>query len=225
MVRQKKYIHLINCIFTGVNVLGEWVKQFIIRNKIANKDHKAEVRVLTPNELPPEDRSLALNRSKDTTVKLELLCGLHGSILDRLPSDCHLVGPIVMVKSGANRPLMIRVTIPHALGIVNKTSNSKVRLFAISTSGVPGEPESKLYTLDEKSCIVTMVINRQQIFVLTVMGKLLTQSRSFASVNLTHRPPTIKCIYYLLSEPGNHEISVKVYCAIDLPISWKVCYL
>ena len=213
------------CIFIGVNVLGEWVKQFIVKNKIANKDHKAEVHVLTSDELPPEDCSLALNRSKDTTVKLELLCGLHGSILDRLPSDCHLVGPIVMVKLGTNRPLMIKVTIPHALGIVNKTSNNEVRLFAISTLGVPEALESKTYALDEKSCIVTMVINRQQIFVLMVMGKLLTQSRSFASVNLTHRPPTIKCIYYVLSEPGNHEISVKVYCAIDLPISWKVCYL
>ena len=219
-------IHLLKCTFVGVNVLGESVKQIIIKKLILNKDHKVEVHVLTPKELPPEDSSLlALNRATDMNLKLELLCGLHGNILNKLPSDSHLVGPIVMVKLGANRPLMMKVTIPHALATTSKAFNSEVKLFAISTFGIPGVLEPKLYTLDEKACTVTMVINKQQIFVLTVIGKLLlTQPRSFRSVNLTYRPPAIKCVYYVLSEPGNHEISVKVYCAIDLPITWKVRY-
>ena len=100
-----------------------------------------------------------------------------------------------------------------------------MKLFAISTFGVPGVLEPRNYTFDEKNCIVTMVINKQQIFVLTVIGKLLTQSRSFLSINLPYRPPAIKCGYYVLCEPGNHETSVKVYCGIDLLITWKVYYL
>ena len=205
--------------------MGEIVKQLIIKKLILNKDHKVEVHVLTPKELPSEDSSLAVNRATDSNLKLELLGGLHGHILNKLPPDCHLVAPIVMVKLGASKPLMMKVTIPHALTTTIKPSNSEIKLFAISTFGVPGALERRNYTLDEKNCIVTMVINKQQIFVLTVIGRLLTQSRSFLSVNSTYRPPAIKCIYYVLSEPGNHEISVKVYCGIDLPITWKVFYL
>ena len=204
----------------GVNVLGDPVKQFIVKKKIVHKDHKVEVRVLTPSELPKEDHSWALNRATDVNTKLELHCGLHGSILDRLPADCHLVSPIVMVKLRASRPLMMRVNFPHAL-TSGKAQNKEVQLFAISTLGVPGVLEANLYTLDDKTCTVTVVINKQQIFVLMVTGALLTQSQSFPRIS---RPLAIKCIYYVLvlSDPASPEVHVKVYCAIDLPITWKV---
>ena len=215
---------MIRCIyFIEVNVLGDPVKRSIIKRAVLHEDHGVEVHVLTIEELQPfEDRSLALDHSMDAGQQLELLCGLHGNIFNKLPSDCHLVSPIVMVKSGANRPLLMRVTIPHALATTSNTSNSEVDLFAIDTFGVIGAIQPKLYTLNEKTCIVTILINKQRMFVLTVMGKLLCQSRSFPSVNLNYRPPAIKCIYCVLSEPGNHGIIIKVYCAIDLPISWKV---
>ena len=208
-----------------MNVLGEYVKQPVVKKLILNKDHKVEVHVLTPKELPLEDSLLAVNHATDLNLKLELLGGLNGNILNKLPHDCHLVAPIVMVRLGASKPLIMKVTIPHALATTIKGSNSEIKLFAISMFGVPGVLEPRNYTLDEKNCIVTMVINKQQIFVLTVIGKLLTQSRSFLSINSSYGSPAIKCVYYVLSEPGNHETSVKVYCGIDLPIISKVCLL
>ena len=116
-------IHSFNEIrFVGVNVLGEYVKQSVVKKLILNKDHKVEVHVLTPKELPPEDSPLAVNRATDLNIKLELLGGLHGNILNKLPPDCHLVAPIVMVRLGASKPLMMKVTIPHALATTIKGS-------------------------------------------------------------------------------------------------------
>ena len=225
MVRIKQTVLSSRVYFTGVATLGEHVKRSIIKTAILQKDHDVEVHVLTAEELLiSDDRSLALDRSKDTTVQLELLCGLHGNVLNKLPSNCHLVSPLVMVKSGANRPLLMRVSIPHALELETNIPRN-IKLFVINTTGVPAMVDAKVYKVDSKICTVTMAIDKQQIFALTVEGKLTTHTKQLPNINLTHlRPPAIKCICYVLAVPNNHDISVKVYCAINLPISWKVSY-
>lgn len=216
----------------GVNVLCEIVKKSIVKKQILHKDHKVELHVLTVNELPPgeQDRSLALNRSKDTAQQLELLCGIHGNVLNKLPPDCYLISSIVMVKLAANRPLMMSITIPHALA-TNKTATSKaskkhqaseVQLYVFGQAGVIGVLESENYKLDLKSCTVTMVIDKQQTFALTVTGKFTTHARLFPTVT-TNKPLAINCIYFVLVEPNDDYISVRVYCTINLPIAWKVC--
>ena len=213
--------------FTGVVPLGEHVKRSIIKRAILQKDHNVEVHVLTVEELETfEDRSLALDRSKDTTVQLELLCGLHGNVLNRLPSNCHLVSPLVMVKSGANRPLLMRVTIPHALELETaKAYSSDVKLVAVNATGVVATIEARVYKLESKFCTITMAIDKQRIFALMVKGKLTAHTKLLPSIsNQHHRPPAIKCVCCVLAVPSNHDISVKVYCAINLPISWKVSY-
>ena len=220
-------LYLVGCIFTGVITLGDPVKRSIIERVILQKDHYVEVHVLTVGELQAsDDRSLALDRSKDTTMQLELLCGLHGNVLNKLLSNCHLVGPLVIVKSGANRPLLMRVAIPHALELeTSRKHSSNIKLFAINATGVPSMVDTKMYRLDLKICTVTMAIDKQQIFSLTVEGKLTMHTKLLPSINLTRlRPPAIKCICYVLAIPSDHDISVKVYCAINLPISWKVSY-
>ena len=213
--------------FTGVVPLGERVKRSIIKKTILQKDHNVEIHVLTVEELETfEDHSLVLDRSKDTTVYLKLLCGLHGSVLNKLPSNCHLVSSLVKVKSGANRPLLMRVTIPHALELETaKIHPSDVKLFAINATGVLAIIEAGVYILKSKICTVTMAVDKQRIFALTVEGKLKTRTKQLPSINLSRtRPPAIKCICYVLAVPSDHDISVKVYCAINLPISWKVSY-
>ena len=184
--------------------------------------------MLTVEELETfEDRSLALDRSKDTTVQLELLCGLHGNVLNKLPSNCHLVSPLVLVKSGASRPLLMRVTIPHALELETaKVHPSDVQLVAVNATGVLAMIETEVYKVESKICTVTMAIDKQRIFALTVKGKLTAQTKLLPSIPLTqhHGPPAIKCICYVLAVPSDHDISVKVYCAISLPVSWKVSY-
>ena len=209
--------------FTGVISLGEHVKRSIIKRAILQKDHDVEVHVLTVEELETfEDHSLALDRSKDTTVQLELLCGLHGNVLNKLPSNCHLVSPLVLVKSGANRPLLMRVSIPHALELETNIPRN-IKLFVINATAVPAMVDAKVYRLESKICTITMAIDKQQIFALTVEGKLTMHTKQLPSINLTRlRPPAIKCICYVLAIPSDHDISVKVYCAINLPISWKV---
>ena len=223
-IKVQLLIRLMKCVWSvGVNVLFEPVKQLIVKKKILHKDHEVEVRVLTPCELLPEDdRSLAVNKATDVNTILELHCGLHGSILYRLSSDHHLIGPIVMVRSRASRSLMMRVNIPHALTTIGKAHNNEVQLFGYNPLGVLSPLEPNLYTLDEKTCTVTMGISGQHIFVLTVMGTLLTQSQSFPRIN---RPLAIRCTYYVfvLSDPGSSEICIEVHCAIDLPTTWKVC--
>ena len=224
-IKVQLLIRLMRCVWSvGVNVLFEPVKQLIVKKKILHKDHKVEVRVLTPCELLPEDdRSLAVNKATDVNTKLELHCGLHGSILYRLSSDHHLISPIVMVRSRASRSLMIRVNIPHALTTIGKAHNNEVQLFAYSPLGILSALEPNLYTLDEKTCTVTMGIsgNGQQIFLLSVIGTLRTQFQSSPRIN---GPLAIRCIYYvlMLSDPSSSEIHVKVFCAIDLPTTWKV---
>ena len=213
--------------FAGVNVLGDPVKSSIIKSKILHKDHSVEVRVLTIEELQPfEDRSLALNRSTDTGQQLELLCGLHGNILNKLPSHCHLISPIIMVKSGANRPLMMRIIIPHALATTSKVSKKRqsdeIILYTINTTGVLSKVKSEEYTLESTMCTVTMVIDKQQIFALTAVGKFTTHTRLFPSIS-HHRPPAITCIYHVFMESTSNDISVKIYCAINLPTTRKVC--
>ena len=203
----------------------------IVKKQILHKDHGVELHVLTVDELPPgEDRSLALNRSMDTAQQLELLCGIHGNVLNKLPPDCHLISSIVMVKLAANRPLMMRITIPHALATSKtatlkaskKHQSSEVQLYVFGQAGVIGVLESENYKLDSKSCTVTMVINKQLIFALTVTGKFTTHTRLFSTVT-TNKPLAINCIYFVLVEPNDYDISVKVYCTINLPIAWKVC--
>lgn len=208
--------------------MGDPVKRSIIKRAILQKDHSVEVHVLTIEELKTsEDRSLALDRSKDTTVPLELLCGLHGNVLNKLPSHCHLVSPLVMVKSDANRPLLMRITIPHALELeAAKIHPSDIKVFAVNATGVLAMVDAEMYKLEPRNCTITMAIDKQRIFAVTVKGKLTTHTKLLPSISLTqhHGPPAIRCICYVLAEPSNHGISVKVYCAIDLPISWKVSY-
>lgn len=197
--------------------MGGIVKRSIIKKSILHKDHRAEIRVLTVDELPSEEHSLALNRSTDTGQKLELMCGLHGHILDKLPPDSHLISPIVMVKSDANRPLKMKVTIPHALAF-KKLHPGDVKVFT-SAIGVPVQLESNQYTFEPKLCNITAVIDKQRLFYLTAMGKTVTHNaRSF------HRPPAVHCIYYVLVEPSSRDFKVNVYCTIDLPTTWKVCW-
>ena len=214
--------------FIGVIPLGDPVKRSIIKRAILQKDHSVEVHVLTIEELKTfEDRSLALDRSKDTTIQLELLCGLHGNVLNKLPSHCHLVSSLVMVKSGANRPLLMRITIPHALELeAAKIHPSDIKVFAVNATGVLATVEAEMYKLEPRNCTITMAIDKQQIFAVTVKGKLTMHTKLLPSISLTqhHGPPAIRCICYVLAEPNNHGISVKVYCAINLPISWKVSY-
>ena len=206
--------------------MGKTVKTSIVKKQILHKDHRVELHVLTVDELPPgEDHSLALNQSEDTAQQLELLCGIHGDILDKLPPDCHLISSIVMVKLAANRPLMMRITIPHAL-VTDKASkkhqSSEVQLYVFGQAGVIGMLESENYKLDSKLCTVTMVINKQLTFALTVTGKFTSHAQLFHAVT-TNKPLAINCIYFVLVEPNDYDISVKVYCAINLPIAWKVC--
>ena len=212
-------------------MLGKIVKKSIVGKQILHKDHRVELHVLTVDELPlGEDHSLALNRSMDTAQQLELLCGIHGNVLNKLPPDCHLISSIVMVKLAANRPLMMRITIPHALATSKtatlkaskKHQSSEVQLYVFGQAGVIGVLESENYKLDSKLCTVTMVINKQLTFALTVTGKFKTYSRLFSTVT-TNKPLAINCIYFVLVEPNDYDISVRVYCTINLPIAWKVC--
>ena len=210
--------------------MGETVIQPIGKKLMLNKDHKVEVCLFTADEIkelfPDNDSSLGLNNTTDMNKKLHLHLqgGLKGNILNKLPPDCHLVSPIVMVKSETSRPLMMRVTIPHALATISKASNNEVQLY-VCTFGVLRALEQKEYELNESTFTLNMPIEKQLILALTIMGRLLTRSRSFLSFNLTYRPPTIKCVYHVveLIDYNNHEINVRVYCGINLPITWKVC--
>lgn len=213
-------------------VLGNPVKGFIRKSLLLQQDHQVDVHVLTTTELQPsENHSLAMNPSTDTSLSLELLCGLHGNILNKLPANCHLVSPIVMVKSATNRPLKMKVTIPHAMETsktAKKPQSNDVKLFALNTAGNTPEPlQLEEYKLDSNRCVITTVVGKQRMFALTVMGDFTTtHSKLLPSINLVHRSssaPAIRCIYCVLSEPFNGGTSVKVYCAIDLPIIWKVC--
>lgn len=209
----------------GIKVLYESVKDYIIKKSILHKHFSVEVHVLTLDELEPmEDRSLAVDRSADTTYQLELLCGLHGNILNRLQNGCHLVSPIVMVKLTANRPLKVKLTMPHALTATkaSKKMHYNEKLFTITTAAEEPQlvPEEDYKLESNNRCAITMVINKQRMFALTAMEDFTTH-RGLPGFNVT-RPLAIKCIYYVFSEVVGHAISVKVYCGIDLPITQKV---
>ena len=160
----------------------------------------------------------------DADVQLEMLCGLHGPILNTLDSSCHLVSPIVMVKGG-DRPLKIKVVIPHALASYSQTFD-EVNIFTVTTAtGIPKPLPSSEFNIDSKNCIVTTVISRQQIFAVTVMGNLMdTYAKQLRRTISVVNPPPIACIYAVFSKHNDNPsyISVVVYCAIDLPTTRKV---
>ena len=199
-----------------IGLVTEW--------SIFHKDYSVDVHVLRTEELQSnESHLLAVNHHSDTNVQLEILCSLSGLILTRLDSDGYLVSPIVMVRGG-NRALKMKVTIPHALATQNF---NEVRVYAITTAGeIPTPLPSSEYKIDSRNCIVSTVINKQQIFAVTVMGNLKsTHARIFPSITPTPRPPAITCVYAVISKLFSlHIIHVKVYCGIDLPILRKVYY-
>jgi len=222
-------VYIVRCIyFVGVNVLGDIARQSIIKPLLLQKDHQVDVHVFTIDELRPlENRSLAINRTTDTGLLLELFCGLHGNILNKLPDNYHLVSPIVMVKSAVKRPLKMKVTILHALETSKMAKKPHdIKLFAINTAGE--EPKSlqlEEYEFESNNrCVITTVICKQRMFALTVMRDFTHMHSKFNIVHRSPPTPAIRCTYCVLSDSTDDGISVKVYCAIDLPIVWKVSY-
>ena len=210
-------------IFVEFNILGDPVIGFVTEWSIFHKDYSVDVRVLRTKELQPdESHLLAVNHHSDKSVLMEILCGLSGLIFTRF--NGYLVCPIVMVRGG-NRPLKIKVTIPHALAMYkNQIIFDEVRVYAITTAGeIPTPLPSSEYKMDLSNCIVSTVINKQQIFAVTVMGNWMsTNTRIFPSFTPIPRPLAITCVYAVFSKLFSSHIYVKVYCAIDLPIIRKV---
>ena len=198
----------------------------LIKKAILHKNHNVTVHPFTMEELAPTEQYLGVHRSKDTARSLELLCGLHGLVVDRLAAGYHLVSPLVRVKCDRDNPLKIKVTVPHAQALrtaTDKQASNEMQVFTVSTAGeIPVPLKQQEYATDTNNCVITTVINKQQIFAVTVMGEFLSLSKK----TLSHaKPPAIRCIYHVtVSEPCDpmDTITVEVYCAIDLPTTRKV---
>ena len=212
--------------------MGDPVKGLVIERSIFHKDHSVDVHILNSDELKPdESHLLAVNHHADRSVQLELFCGLHGLILTRMDTNCYLVSPIVMIR-GRYRPLKTKIIIPHALAVDKFQTFEEVRVFTVTTAaGIPEPLPSSEYKIDSKNCIVTTVINKQQIFAVTITGNLKVSQKSFFSsiipdVNPATRPPTITCAYavfcQLVHDTSSPYFSVMVYYGIDLPVIKKV---
>ena len=200
----------------AIGLVTEW--------SIIHEDYGIDVHVSRTDELQLDESHLvAVNHFNDRNVQLEILCGLRGPLLTRL--EGYLVSPIVMI-SGGNRPLKMKVTIPHALATYKNQNFNEVRVYTITTAGeIPTPLPSSLYKVDSSNCIVSTVINKQQIFVVTVVGNLKsTHTRILPSITPTPRPPAIVCVYAVFTKLNSRHIDAKVYCAIDLPVIRKVHY-
>ena len=188
---------------------------------IFHEDYGIDVHISRIDELQlGESHLVAVNYLSDRNVELEILCGLHGPLLTRL--NGYLVSPIVMI-SGGNRPLKMKVTIPHALATYKNQIFNEVRVCTITTAGeIPTPLPSSLFKVDSSHCVVSTVINKQQLFAVTVMGNLKsTHTRILPSITPTPRPPAIVCVYAVFTKSN----SAHVYCAIDFPIIRKVHYM
>ena len=209
--------------FLGLNVLGDPARGLVIDKSILHEDHNVDVHVLTTDELELDENCLlGVNYHMDVNAQLEVLCSLHGSILTRLDPSCHLVSPVVMVKGG-DRPLKIKIIIPHAWAAYDQTFD-EVKIFTVTTaSGIPNLLPSSEFKIYPRNCIVTTVINRQQIFAVTVMENLKDTYGRMLPRFVNHLP-AITCVYAVFCKHNDNPyyISVVVYCAIDLPITRKV---
>ena len=201
------------------------VKGSLIKKAILHKYHSVIVHPFTIEELNLDEaqRYLGVHRPTDTGRMLELRCGLHGLVIEQLAANCYLVAPIVLIKCDRDNPLKIEVTIPHAWAlrtVTNKPVSGEIQVFTISTVGeIPVPLPQDQYTTDSGNCVITTVISRQQLFVVTVLGEFLTLNKKYI------KPPPIRCIcHVLLSEPVDYNdcITVEVFCAIDLPTTRKV---
>lgn len=209
-------------------MLGDPAKGSVIARSIFHYDHGVDVHVFTTDELQSDESCLLGVNYADTNIQLELLCGLHGLILTRLDPNCYLVSPIVMVR-GADRPLKMKIIIPHAWAAYKNQTSDKVNIFTVNTAeGIPEPLPSLDYKINSRSCIVTTVINKQQLFTVTVMGNLKdTRTKLFPGIVPVGSPPAITCVYAVFCKRSDDPlcISVMVYCAIDLQITRKVCYI
>ena len=203
------------------NVLGDPAIGLVTEWSIIHEDYGIDVHVSRTDELQLDESHLvAVNYFSDRNVQLKILCGLHGPLLSKL--EGYLVSPIVMV-SGGNRPLKMKVTIPHALATYKNQNFNEVRVYTITTAGETTLLPSSLFKVDSNNCIVSTVINKQQIFAVTVVGNLKsTHTRILPSITPTPRPPAIACVYAVFTKLNNRHIDAKVYCAIDLPVIRKV---
>ena len=218
-------------IVVGLTVLGDPAKGLVMERSIFHKDHSVDVHILNAYELQPdESHLLAVNHNTDRSVQLELFCGLHGLILTRMDAKCYLVSPIVMIRGGY-RPLKAKIIIPHALAIHKIQTFEEIRVFTLTTAaGIPKSLPSSEYKIDSKNCIVTSVINKKQIFAVTITGNLEVSQKSFFSIiipaiNPATRPPAITCVYAVfcqLVDTSSPYFSVMVYYGIDLPFIKKV---
>ena len=209
--------------FLELTVLGDPARGLIFKGSVFHKDHSVDVHVLTTDELEPHENCLlGVNYPMDVDVQLEVLCSLHGLLLTRLDSKCHLVSPIVMIKGG-DRPLKMKIIIPHALAAYDQTFD-EVKIFTVTTAaGIPNLLPSSEFRIYSSNCIVTTVINRQQIFAVTVTESLEDVYERMLPRFVYHLP-AITCVYAVFSKHNDNPcyISVVVYCAIDLPITRKV---
>jgi len=204
------------------------VKGSLIKKAILHKYHSVTVHPFMLEELNPNEQQfyLGVYRPTDTGRMLELLCGLHGLVIERLAANHYLVAPIVLIKCDRDNPLKIKVTIPHAWAlrtVTDRPASGEIQVFTVSTAGeIPVPLPQDQYTTDSGNCVITTVISKQQLFAVAVLGEFLTLNKKV----VPHiKPPAIRCIcHVLLSEPvdSNDYITVEVFCAIDLPTTRKV---
>ncbi|XP_065903559.1 uncharacterized protein [Dysidea avara] len=212
----------------GIIPIGNPTSGLLIKRSLLHKYHSVTVQPFKIDELNPNERQsyLGVHRPTDTSRMLELLCGLHGLVVDQLAANHFLVSALVMIKCDRDNPLKVKVIIPHARALktaTDKQASNEIQVFTVSTAGeIPVPLPQQEYRTDLYNCVITTVINKVQIFAVTVLGKFLTLNKK----SLSHtKPPAIRCIYrVILSEPVDSSgcITANVFCAIDLPTTRKI---
>jgi len=217
------------CPVLGIIPIESPASGSLIKKAILHKYHSVTVRPFKLEELDPSEcqRCLGVHRPTDTGRMLELLCGLHGLMVERLAANYYLVSALVMVKCDRDSPLKVKITIPHAWSLrtaTDKQASNEIQVFTVSTAGeIPVPLSQNQYATDSNNCVITTMISKQQIFAVTVLGEFLTLNKK----TMSYKPLAIKCLYHvILSEPvdSNSEcITAEVFCTIDLPTTRKVC--